>query len=96
MSLRMREQCTPEDCFQLTILALAETAANIMLDRSVPKSRRHNRINAMLEQIEHINNTYEGYLPDNWIKHSIKFNQTLETAMTQLLKTYKLDRGGKK
>lgn len=91
--MRLDRQCSPDECFQLTILSLAETAANILLDRSEPKSRRWNRIRAMLEQIEQINATYDGYLPQNWISHSLKFNQTLEASMTKLLKTYKIDRG---
>lgn len=93
--MTLSRQCTPDDCMQLTLLALAETVVNILRERAVPKSRRDNRLKALADQIEQVNNTFEGYLPDNWIQHSMKFNQTVEAAIVTLLKTYKLEKGSK-
>jgi hypothetical protein len=84
----MTHPMTPDDAFQLTLMSLAETALNIMLDRSKPKSRRANRIVAAKVQLDAIDATYTGWLADDWIKRSQKFNQTLEVMLCTLLKEY--------
>lgn len=77
-----------DDCFQITLLSLIETATNIMVDRAVPNSRRYNRLGAILEQLDKIDETFDGYLPDCWIERSRKFHLSLEALLTQVLKEY--------
>ena len=89
MTTPVHTYVAPDDCFQLTLLSLIETAANILEQRAVPKSRRHNRIKAIHEQIEQINNTYQGQFPEWWVDESQKFHASLEVLLNGVLKTYR-------
>lgn len=82
------KQLTPDETFQLTLLCLAETTKNILLERCTNAKRKY-WLDRMETAIEAINRTYDGYLPQDFINRSMKFNKWIETDMQALLKGFK-------
>ena len=78
-----------DDLLQVTLLSLIQIAANILHDRSKPMSRRENRIKALKEQVECIDQTFTGCLPEWWIPESASFNSKLEKLLNQTLIKYR-------
>jgi len=86
--MRLDIMMKPEDCMQIAILCLAETIFQQMLKRAIPKSRRANQLQHILEKIENVNETFDGHLPDSWITKSDTFNASVEDLLVKLLQDF--------
>lgn len=86
--VKIRYPMKPADCFQSTLLAMAETSLNIIVDRAKPGTRRWNKLQAMKEKLDEVDETFEGHLPENWVKEAEMFFVTVEAALGRLLKSY--------
>lgn len=89
MTVKINNYVKPDDCFQLTLLSLIETAANILIERSEYKSHRYNRIIALKNQLDAIDKSYDGELPAWWVDESLLFNSKLEKLLNDVLKKYR-------
>jgi uncharacterized protein YukE len=74
-----------EEPAQVTMLCMMEILANMLHDRTEPKTRRWNRIQALKEHIEKVNETYQGYLPDEFVEKAEGFYQEIEKSIVALL-----------
>lgn len=74
------------------MICMMEILANMLSDRTQPKTRRWNRIQALKEQIEQVNKTYEGYLPDEFVERAEGFYQEVEKSIVALLTTQTVER----
>lgn len=86
--MRLDVMMQPEDCMQITILCLAETIFQQLLKRAVPKSRRANQLQQMLEKLENVNETFDGHLPVDWVAKSDAFNAAVEDMLVELLQAF--------
>jgi hypothetical protein len=76
---------TKQDAYQMSLLAHLEICCNIMIALAVPNSRRHNLLKKIQSQFEHIDNTYRGYLPEDWIIASREFELRMQEQLKELL-----------
>lgn len=82
---KMDKVMTPDDAFAIVLLATCESTKNILLKRSNGNSKRFYYLERMDKDIEGLNRTYEGYLPDSFQENAKKYHQTVEDAMNELL-----------
>ena len=78
-------QLSQEDTAQVTMVCMMEILANMLYDRTEQKTRRWNRIQALKENIEKVNETYQGYLPDEFVEKAEGFYQEIEKSIVALL-----------
>lgn len=70
---------------EVTVLCLIEMAAKVLKDRTTPKTRRANKIDALLQKVEEVNETYHGYLRDDYVARAERFYQEVEDSLTRLV-----------
>jgi len=85
---------SPDDAYQVTLLVNAEMTKNVMMqfnmsDDKLSKYRR-NLLNKMDNLIECINQSYKGYVPDDFKARAEIYYNTMETSMNTLLKGYRV------
>jgi hypothetical protein len=87
---------TPDDAFAVTLLVTCEITKNVLLDRcsrgSIDRRTLEKRIyylERMCKDIEGLNATYPGYLPDNFQNTAKKYHKMVEVDINNLLKAYK-------
>ena len=89
----MDSPMTPEDAFCVTLLVTCEITKNILLGRlSSNKKIREKQmyyLERMNKDIEGLNATYPGYLPDNFQNSAERYHRNIEIDMQSLLKHYK-------
>lgn len=89
----LNEPMSPEDAFAVTLLVTCEITKNILLQRlsSDPKTRKKQLyyLERMDKDIEGLNATYSGYLPENFQNAAEKYHKMIEVDMNNLLKHYK-------
>jgi len=85
----MNRQLNPEEAFDITLLVMAEISKNILLDRNSKHEKRKYWIGKLDKDIEGINKTYAGYLPDYFQVRAEKFYKDMERLFNKLLKDYR-------
>lgn len=85
----MNRQLTADEAFEVTLLVSAEIMKNILKDRNPQHEKRNYWLDKIDKDIEGINRTYEGYLPENFQGRAEKFYRMLEADIQFLLKGYK-------
>lgn len=84
----MNKPLTPEEAFQITLLVMAEIAKNLLLDRNTTHAKRLYWLEKLDKDIEALNRTYEGYLPEQFQNKAERFYRMIETDIEHLLKGY--------
>lgn len=89
----MSKPVTPDDAFAITLLVTCEITKNILLKRLSEDSKIRKKqlyyLDRMDKDIEGLNATYPGYLPDNFQNAANKYHKMIEVDMNNLLKAYK-------
>lgn len=92
MSMDHHSMATPlsaEDAFQVTLLVAAEITKNILKDRNPNNEKRQYWLDRLDRDIEALNRTYSGYLPDSFQNKAERFYRMVETDINYLLNHYK-------
>lgn len=84
----MNTPLTAEEAFEVTLLVSAEITKNILKDRNPGHPKRKYWLDKLDKDIEGINRTYSGFLPDNFQARAEKFYKMLEIDIQFLLKGY--------
>jgi hypothetical protein len=70
----------------VVLLALAEYLLCRIANRQKPKSRRHNRLKAVIEGIEKIDDTYQGKTSDAFIEHLEALAEQVDSATAEYMR----------
>lgn len=89
--IKLDKMMTPDDAFAVVLIATCESTKNILMQRHNGDSKRYYYLNRLERDMEGLNRTYPGYLPDSFQEKAIKYHQTIETAMNELLSSLRED-----
>lgn len=78
-----------EDAFCVILLATCQSTKNILMAKHNGNSKRFYYLERLERDIEGLNRTYPGFLDDSFQERAIKYHQTIEDAMNELLRSYK-------
>ena len=70
----------------VTLLAITEIMVNAMADRAKPNSRRHNRIKALQEHVERVNETFHGHIHPTFVGKAEHLYKTIEAGLNFLMR----------
>lgn len=74
-----------DEIFQVTLLAVIEILTVELLNRSTPKSRRDNQLQALYERVKKIDETFDGCLSKEFIEKAEQFYAKVEDNLGELL-----------
>lgn len=80
---------TADDAFAITLLVTCEITKNVLLQRAGGNKKRLYYLDRLCKDIEGLNMTYEGYLPEKFQRSAKKYHQMVEIDINNLLKSYK-------
>lgn len=85
---------THDEAFALTLLTSCEVTKNILTDRCpMDNKKRRYWLDKLDKDIEAVNRTYDGYLPDHFIAAAETYHAAIETAVRELMATYQTATG---
>jgi len=85
----MNKPLSPEEAFDITLLVSCEITKNILRQRNSTHTKRQYWLDKLDKDVEGLNKTYAGYLPDDFQAKAERFYRMLETDINYLLKGYK-------
>ena len=95
MSMEQHEQIniplSPDDAFDISLLVTCEITKNLLAQRHTNHSKRKYYLDRMDKDIEGINRTYSGYLPDSFQSKAERFYRNVEADLNGLLRDYHAD-----
>lgn len=87
----MNRPLTPDEAFDISILVTCEIAKNLLASRHAGHEKRAYYLERMDKDIEGLNRTYNGYLPDSFQSKAERFYRHVEADLNALLKDYHAD-----
>lgn len=87
--IQLDKVVSSEDAFAIVLLATCESTKNILMQRHNGNSKRFYYLERLERDIEGLNRTYPGYLPDSFQENAIKYHQAVEDAMNVLLTSFR-------
>ena len=87
----MLQPLNPDDAFLVTLLVTCEVVKNVLAERASDTDKRRYYIDRLDKDIEGINRTFAGYLPESFQHKAEKYHKQIEASMNWLLKDYHAD-----
>lgn len=87
----MNKPLSPDDAFDISLLVTCEITKNLLAERHSGHEKRRYYLDRMDKDIEGLNRTYSGYLPDSFQAKAEKFYRRVEADLNALLKDYHAD-----
>lgn len=84
----MNKPLNAADTFEVLLLTMAEITKNILVDRNPCHEKRKYWLEKLDKDIEGLNRTYEGFLPDQFQDKAERFYRMIETDVNWLLANY--------
>jgi len=79
-----------DEALQITLLSVVEVVKNVLTDRCPAGDKKRAYWLARLDRdIEAVNRTFEGYLPDDFIEASTEYHVAVELAINNLMRRFK-------
>jgi len=77
-------QLTEQEKREVTLLCFAETIMQQLKAQQKPNTRRHTQMTKAIERIQAVDETYHGYLPDEYQTEAEKMLYAIEQKLIEL------------
>lgn len=77
---------THRDTFDIVLVSVIDMLTQVLQERNADNQYRLSRLKTMYEKLHQVEQSYKGYIPDEFINRSEKFVKFIHADLNSLLK----------